>query len=261
MLDTVSHTTREFPLEWCRITATAPDAALLIVKLVSGVLYRMKVPGLRIGWTALVGNWMIGLVENESDALDEEQLLVRNAMKGSKEARGALLARYEGLVRNYLRKRMGHRLVHHLPVEDLLHEVFLRGAKAMEKLKDGARGEDLARVLLQHARWVLADHGRQAGHLVRESDLAGSGDGEQVVLDRAMPTPSTGPVTMQDRQLWLHGLSKRLEPKYASVIDLYLQGKKHGQIAAELGINEETARKRFLRAVQQLRESMDDPGK
>jgi hypothetical protein len=102
-------------------------------------------------WVSTEGNQ----AAPERNEFDEEQLLVAAAKDGDLEARGTLLTRYESLVRGYLQKRMGEKLARYATVDDLLQEVLLRGAQAIEKLRPGARGEDLRGLLLMHAPHAL----------------------------------------------------------------------------------------------------------
>lgn len=188
---------------------------------------------------------------------DEEQRLVEAAKGGDLEARGILLTRYEGLVRNYLKKRMGERLERYASVDDLLQEVLLRGAQGIEKLRPGARGDDLRGLLLKHAQWVLSVRGRRSGGFVGESVLQegpAPENGTSPVVDLPEPAPSMGPVSKGDRDRWLKQLASRLDGKYTDVLHLYLKGKSYREIAAELTITEETARKRFLRAASKLKD-------
>ncbi len=197
----------------------------------------------------------------EGGEFDEEQLLVQAAKSGDSEARGVLLTRYEDLVRGYLRKRMGDKLTRYVSVDDLLQEVLLRGAQAIEKLRPGARGEDLRGLLLKHAQWVLSVRGRRSGGFVGESVLqegpTPSSGTVSPVLDLPEPAPSMGPVSKSDRNHWLKQLAKRLDEKYAAVLGLYLNGKTYREIAEELQITEETARKRFMRAASKLKDMAD----
>ena len=59
--------------------------------------------------------------------------------------------------------------------------------------------------------------------------------------------------TRHDANRWLRALVSRLDEKYAGVVRLYLEGRTTAEIAEELGIREETARKRLTRAVAKLR--------
>ena len=63
-----------------------------------------------------------------------------------------------------------------------------------------------------------------------------------------------GPVTLRDHNLWLRRLVSRLDHKYSSVLELYLDGRSFPEIASQLSITESSARKRFLRAARQAKE-------
>jgi DNA-directed RNA polymerase specialized sigma24 family protein len=50
----------------------------------------------------------------------------------------------------------------------------------------------------------------------------------------------------------MRSLLARLEPKYAAALGLYLDGASFAEIAKQLAIEEEAARKRVLRATKML---------
>jgi RNA polymerase sigma factor (sigma-70 family) len=193
-----------------------------------------------------------------------EQKAIADARAGSREARDALIQRFQKLVLHYLRKRMGDRLKRFSSEEDLLQEVLMRGVQALEKMPDGARPADFRGVLLQHARWVLLERGRQSGDFLGESivirhDPDGCRSGSQPeVVDGAATW--TGLVAQADQDRWLRALVLRLDEKHASVVQLYLDGRSYGEIAQELGISEANARKRLQRAARSLGQRVRKPG-
>jgi RNA polymerase sigma factor (sigma-70 family) len=180
--------------------------------------------------------------------------LIAQARAGSKPAQDALLRYFVPVVLDYLGKRVGSRLVRYAGIEDLAQEVLLRGMNGLDHLRAEAQLEDFRAILFRHAQWVLAKRGRQAGEFLGETAL-GAGDLSEAPIDlgaRRHEVESTGPVTREDRSQWMRSLLARLEPKYASALGLYLDGASFAEIAAQLDIEEEAARKRVLRATKML---------
>lgn len=193
---------------------------------------------------------------------DPDQELVEAARRGSKEAQSALFKRFEPLVLRYLESRMGPHLRRHSTPADLLQDVLVRGVGALQKLEEGARPEDFRGLLLRHAQWVLLERGRQSGGFAGESIVPRRDERDSNALfpdERGSVETRTRTVTRNDHNRWLRGLVSRLDQKYADVVRLYLAGRSYEEISSELGISEEAARKRFLRAMQHLRQRLE-PG-
>lgn len=200
----------------------------------------------------------------EPESLSSEQQLVVDAKGGDERARGILVERFQPLVRRYLEKRMGDRLLRFSTVEDLLQDVLLRGMKGIHLMREGATPDEFRGLLLRHAQWVLLDRGRTSGGFMGEStalracgpeNSAAPAPGDERFADR----PKTdGAVTVDDQNNWLRDLVSQLDEKYASVVRLYLAGRTYVEIGVELGISTETARKRFLRAAMKLNDRTAD---
>ena len=75
------------------------------------------------------------------------------------------------------------------------------------------------------------------------------------------PDVSTGEVTRQDEIEWLMGHIDRLPPKQATIIRKRFSGVEFASIAAEFGISEEAAQKRYLRASLALKRLVDSKGR
>jgi len=199
--------------------------------------------------------------------MDSEQRLVADAKSGDERARSVLVERFQLLVKQYLEKRMGERLLRFMPVEDLLQDVLIRGLNGLDRLREGARPDEFRGLLLRHAQWVLLDRGRSSGAFMGESTGLGARGAAQSGEALPGPDPSKkdmlvdGSVTVSDRDRWLKDLVGQLDEKYASVVRLYLTGRSYVEIGDELGISSETARKRFLRAAMKLGNGAEEPGK
>jgi RNA polymerase sigma factor (sigma-70 family) len=199
-----------------------------------------------------------GPMEEEHPDWDEEQLLIAAVKAGQGEAWNLLVLRYQDQLRRYLERGAGARLSRFITVEDLMQQVYARGMAAVSKLKEGARPDEFKALLLQHASWVLLNAGRGSSNFRGDSVMArGQPDGGEPSEDHEPISPepeSMGPVTLRDHNLWLRRLVSRLDHKYSSVLELYLDGRSFPEIASQLSITESSARKRFLRAARQAKE-------
>lgn len=176
--------------------------------------------------------------------------LVRQAKHGSREAYESLLAQCEPVIRAFLANQLGSRLKRHTSLSDLHQEVLMRGAEALRALPDDAEVDDFRALLLMHARWAIGKAVRRGRNFAGESVVTPE-FGPQAT---PTPTASQGVVTRGDEMAWLAAEVDGLEAPLAAAVRLRLQGRTFAEIAAELGIGEDAARKRLVRAALLLRE-------
>lgn len=176
--------------------------------------------------------------------------LLRRALDGDEDARDELVRGHAAALRAYLDRRTGAQLARACSVSDLSQEVFVRVFRALESLPEDADGGTFRRFLFRNADWVLATRGRHARGHVGESQVS------PVALDPhdRDASLSTGDVTRRDQVAWLHQLVERLEPAYADVVRLRLEGRSHAEIAEALGLKEPTVRQRLSRVTRTLEE-------
>ncbi|MEM7309363.1 MAG: sigma-70 family RNA polymerase sigma factor [Planctomycetota bacterium] len=179
------------------------------------------------------------------DARDAGAELVRRAQAGEPEALNELLERASPAVRRALQRLVGARLARQVSLSDLEQEVLLQGVQAVRRLPAGAGPEDLLALLLQHARWSV---GRAAERRVGpERESLGA------VEAAPRPASSLGAITRADELSWFRRRIVALETPLRDVVLGRLEGRTFREIGAELGIGEEAARKRYLRAALSLK--------
>lgn len=196
----------------------------------------------------------VGVSDPEEELQDApssapDALCIENARSGSPAAREALVQHFSPALRRFLAARAGPALRRFARPEDLVQEILAGVFGALDRLRPGAGPEDFQALLFQHANWVVKRQGRHAREFTPESVLLRP---EGARLDPAASAHSTGTVTRRDERRWLEERIGRLDEKYAAVLRLYLARKSFAEIALELGIREDAARKRFLRASQTL---------
>ncbi len=187
------------------------------------------------------------MFESES----EERQVVRAAREGSEDAQARLLEACEKPLRSFLKKKMGAKLQRHLSVSDLSQEVFAQVFRAMDHLVDDATLDDFKALLFRNADWISMRRGQRAQRFTGESIV------EAFQPEEARPpAASMGPVTRADEMDKVHRLIDSLDEKYSSVLRLRMKGESFAEIARALGLTEDNARKRCLRASQKLTEKL-----
>lgn len=174
--------------------------------------------------------------------------LLKRARAGSREALDELVERCSPALEAYLRRCSGPRLKRFTSIADLQQEVLLRGVDALRLLPDDATLDDVQALLQRHAQWAIGGAVRRARRVDGES--AAPDPGPSATPD---PTRSEGDVTREDGQRWLARQIEDLEEPLAAVVRLRLAGRTFAEMSQELGVGEDAARKRYLRASLLLR--------
>lgn len=174
---------------------------------------------------------------------------VAAARSGSLEAQETLSRRFQSTLESVVRVRMGTRLRRFATPEDIAQEAMVNALKVLDRLREGAGFEDFRAILLKNAEWLLLNLGRRARGFVGPSQVAM----DQGPVERAVSTLTRGPVTRADDRRWLEEKIARLDDRYAEVLRLHLEGKNIAEIADEMGLLEDAARKRHKRAIELLK--------
>lgn len=185
---------------------------------------------------------------------DEDELLTR-ALAGDAEAHGELFARMLPGLRAFFRRSVGKRLSRTVSSADLCQETFLRSLRVIQALPPDARLKHFRAALYRNARWLVADQARRVHDFQGESAAAPPEE-----LRMGDQLDARGPVTSTDEKRWLSEQVGTLEPGLEAVVRLRMQGCSFAEIGRELGLQESTARKRFLRGALLLRERMQRLG-
>jgi RNA polymerase sigma factor (sigma-70 family) len=176
--------------------------------------------------------------------------LLRQARAGADAAWQHLITAHDTLLRRFLLRRMGARLRRSCSVSDLVQEVFTRMFVALRSLPEDATLRTFRRWVLQHANWVLADHGHLAQRHFGESAAVAAAE----LAPAPRPAQTTGAVTRSDQLGWLHALLERLDQRHADVVRLRLEGLSFAAIAERLHLEEAAVRQRYSRVVRTLAE-------
>jgi RNA polymerase sigma factor (sigma-70 family) len=178
-----------------------------------------------------------------------EQALIEAARRGESTAREELFHRFETPLRGYLSRKVGARLARAVSISDLCQDTFIGALDAMRVLADGATLDDFQAILYQHANWVVGKHVEKHRAFRGESILGDT----PLDVGAAREERSRGEVTRLDELEWLRMLVERLPEEQRAVFQLRLEGRPFAEISAALGIQEDTARQRFLRGSLALR--------
>ena len=176
--------------------------------------------------------------------------LVARAQRGEKQALDELLKTCSPVVRRYLERMIGKRLRRFVSISDLEQEVMMQGLQGLGRVPEDADVESFHALLLTHARWAV-------GKAVRRN-MKSAGESEGDPGELALHSRSMGTVTRSDEIAWLRAQLETLPDGPREVVRRRLRGWTFKRIAAELGIGEDTVRKRFLAAARGLR-TRDQP--
>lgn len=172
--------------------------------------------------------------------------LLRRARARSPVALDALAIRLRRDLRPVLERRVGTGLRRYVSVSDLEQDVLGELRDALEQLPEEAGYDDLLRLVLHRTSWAIGRALRNTERLLGESAAQEAAPGED--------PGETGAVTRADEFAYFESLVASLPPELAEVVWLRREGRTFGEIGAVMGIGEEAARKRFLRAARGLRD-------
>jgi RNA polymerase sigma-70 factor (ECF subfamily) len=197
---------------------------------------------------------------------DTEELL-RRAGEGDRQARGALLQRHRQRLRRMVALRMDRRLAARLDPSDVVQETL---AEADRRLDDYLAGRPLPfypwlrqlawdRLVEQHRRHVRAVRRSVLREQAASINLP---DGSVAELADRLFAPAEGPSAALRRGEQVDRVRAALgalpEQDREVLVLRYLEQLSAQEVGAVLGVNEEAAKKRALRALQRLRTLLED---
>jgi RNA polymerase sigma factor (sigma-70 family) len=176
--------------------------------------------------------------------------LIRRVRAGDGDAAAELVQRYEPAVRRAVRMQLRDpRLRRLLDSTDICQSVlasfFFRAASGQYDLD---RPEQLSRLLFVMARNKLISQARKPQVVRRETRLPRRGALDDQVLLAPAPSPS-------QQAAWrdlLEQVHRRLSEEERRLVDRRVQCQEWSEIAAELGGNPETLRKKLARALDRV---------
>ena len=183
--------------------------------------------------------------------------LLREVSEGSRPALSALVARHIDGLHGYVRLHAGDKLKAREATADLVQLVLVEVVQEYDGFEwkgeaafKGWLYQKALRRVIDRARY----HGRQERDASREEALE-AGPGVEVKLAqvyRELSTPSAKLARVEDIERLEHAFRK-LPAIYAQVLSLgCLCGMSRAEVAEELGISEETAKKRKTRGLVKL---------
>jgi RNA polymerase sigma-70 factor (ECF subfamily) len=208
-----------------------------------------------------------------SASTTDEEAWVRRAAAGDAEAREALFSRFDSKLRRMIRMRLDRRLQGRLDEADVLQEVYLQAVQRFPSyLEHGEQRPPFLLWLRLLTGQVLVDLHR--GHLgVQARDPR-----REVHLDHAIMPEATSEVlaaqlvgrwTSASQQAMREEVRSRvletlqsMDARDREVLSLrHFEHLSNKEVAIELGLNEYTASKRYLRALSRLKSILSEsPG-
>ena len=190
--------------------------------------------------------------------VDQRVELVTAAREGDAAAKDELLELLAPQLYQWLDRQMGPRLKRFLSVADVAQESLGRVLSSLDRLRIGAGLGDVRGLLYQHARWTVLSRGRNAGQYRGESVVEGASPRAEpgIVAER-----STGTVTLADEVRRMNEALDEMESDQAELVRAHLEGIPVPQLAKDQGITESAIRKRFQRALEELKRLLGSGGK
>ena len=197
---------------------------------------------------------------------DTEQLVDRVA-RGEVAARGLLLERYRRRLRQMIAVRLDRRLAARVDPSDVLQESL---AEADRKLSDYARRRPLPfypwlrQIAWERLAQVHRRHLRVQARTVRREEPAAwpLSDASSGLLAERLAARSESPSARlgrdEQRARVRTALTQLNEPDREVLVLRYLEDLPVREIAAVLGVTESAVKMRQLRALQRLRDLLDD---
>jgi RNA polymerase sigma-70 factor (ECF subfamily) len=193
--------------------------------------------------------------------------LLRRAGQGDAAARGQLLEQHRARLRRMVACRMDPRLAARVDPSDVVQDTLV---EADRRLDDYLRQQPLPfypwlrqlawdRLIEQHRRHLRAERRSVLREQAEPFDL---GDQSALELaDRLLDSGQSPSAAAQREELRLRMravLDGLLGPDREVLMLRYLEQMSAAEVAAVLGIGEAAAKKRFLRALHRLRQSLGD---
>jgi RNA polymerase sigma-70 factor (ECF subfamily) len=206
-----------------------------------------------------------------SHAPPDTDELLRRTGAGDRDARGALLGRHRDRLRRMVALRLDPRLAARVDPSDVVQEVLVEADRRLDRY---ARERPLPfypwlrqlawdRLADQHRRHVRAGRRTVAREEVRFGRLPDSSAEELAnrILGRG-ESPSSGMRRDEQRERVRAALEALAEADREVLVLRYLEQLSARDVGAVLGVSEEAAKKRALRALQRLRALLagDAPG-
>jgi RNA polymerase sigma-70 factor (ECF subfamily) len=196
------------------------------------------------------------------------ETLLQRASAGDRAAWGALLAQHEDRLRALIAFRLDRRLRGRIDAADVMQDAFIAATRRRADFFNQS-----AQPLFLWLRWIAGNtllelHRHHLGAQMRDARREGAAAGDdstRAALVGQLTCGITGPATAADRaevQARVEEALGRLDATDREVIALrHFEQLTSAETAQLLGIQERAAAKRYLRALERLRELLSDmPG-
>lgn len=181
----------------------------------------------------------------------EEASRLKRARAGSKEDLAWVLEWLRPRLARFIGNAMGHAARRDFSVADVEQDVLGSAPDWLGRLRQDADLDEACALAIQRARWVLGKAHRRGARKIGESAVAPMG------FDALAPSSvGPGPVTEADEAQHLEAMIYSLPDDLIEVVLRRRQGSTFSQIAGDLELSEDTARKRFVRAAELIRKKM-----
>jgi RNA polymerase sigma-70 factor (ECF subfamily) len=206
-----------------------------------------------------------------SDIVSEPDALLRQAQAGDEHALAELFARYRDRLRRMVRLRLDRRLSGRLDPSDVLQEAYLEIAKRFSEYTANPAQPFFLWLRFLTGQKLIDLHRHHLGAKMRDADQevslyrgalppASSESLAQQLLGR-LTSPSRAAIRAE-MQIRLQEALNTMDPLDREVLVLrHFEELSNQEIAKVLGIGKTAASNRYLRALQRLRDMLDNcPG-
>jgi RNA polymerase sigma-70 factor (ECF subfamily) len=191
--------------------------------------------------------------------------LLEQARGGSEQALGRLLESYSNYLTLLARVQIGRRIQGKVDAGDVVQETFLEVHRQIGNFRGTTEAEFVAwlrRILAGQLALTLRHYlGTKGRDVNLERDLGAQIDQSSQAMDGGFVAAGSTPsqhVSRREQAVLLADALDRLPPDYREVIILrHLEGLPFGEVATRMGRSEDSVQKLWVRALANLRRSMD----
>jgi RNA polymerase sigma-70 factor (ECF subfamily) len=191
--------------------------------------------------------------------------LLEQARGGSEQALGRLLESYSNYLTLLARVQIGRRIQGKVDAGDVVQETFLEVHRQIGAFRGTTEAEFVAwlrRILAGQLALTLRRYlGTKGRDVNLERDLGAQIDQSSQAMDGGFVAAGSTPsqqVSRREQAVLLADALDRLPADYREVIILrHLEGLPFGDVAARMGRSEDSVQKLWVRALANLRRSMD----
>ena len=195
------------------------------------------------------------------------QALLLQAKAGDESALGRLLESYSNYLILLARVQIGRRIQGKVDAGDVVQETFLEIHRQFPRFRGTTEAEFTAwlrRILAGQLALTLRRYlGTKGRDVNLERELGAQLDQSSQAMDGGFVAPTSTPsqhVSRREQAVLLADALDRLPPDYREVIILrHLEAMPFADVAARMGRSEDSVQKLWVRALANLRRSMDGP--